>query len=77
MEPNIVESRMGIILEGRVRGTVRNRADGSVEVHAAGSASAVAAFRTALRRGPPGASVTALRELLSEHDLPPDFQVIG
>ena len=60
-----------------VRGTVCNRADGSVEVHAAGSAPAVANFRTALLRGPPGASVTRLREHLSEHDLPPDFRVIG
>lgn len=40
-----------------LRGWVRNRADGSVEALAAGSARALAAFAEALRQGPPAARV--------------------
>lgn len=40
-----------------VAGWVRNRADGAVELVAAGSAEAVAALLEAVRTGPPGARV--------------------
>jgi acylphosphatase len=46
-----------------VRGSVRNLADGAVEVEACGSAEAVAGLEAALRRGPPGAEVSAVRRL--------------
>lgn len=38
-------------------GSVRNRADGSVEASAAGAEAAVEEFERALHRGPPGARV--------------------
>jgi acylphosphatase len=41
-------------------GWVRNRGDGAVEVAAEGSAAALAALESALREGPPHASVGAL-----------------
>lgn len=41
-----------------LRGTVGNRADGSVEVVAEGPAQAMDAFLSWLRRGPPGSRVT-------------------
>ncbi len=44
-----------------VVGWVRNAPDGSVEVHAEGSAAAVEAFLSWLRQGPPGARVDSLR----------------
>lgn len=40
-----------------INGTVRNRPDGSVEVAASGSATALASLERALRQGPPGAGV--------------------
>lgn len=43
-------------------GTVRNRDDGSVEVHLRGPASAVASMRDLLSHGPPGARVDAVEE---------------
>ena len=43
-----------------LRGRVRNAADGSVEVEAAGSAGALAEFLAWLSRGPPGAWVTGV-----------------
>jgi acylphosphatase len=54
-----------------VRGTVRNLADGSVEVIATGDDARLAAFRRELAQGPPGARVEAIevRELVP----PPDF----
>ncbi|MEX2608851.1 MAG: acylphosphatase [Gemmatimonadota bacterium] len=46
-----------------VRGTVRNRPDGAVEVTAAGERQALLALRDALAEGPPGAHVTDVRRL--------------
>lgn len=43
-----------------VRGWVRNAEDGSVEVEAEGTPSALAAFLAWLRRGPSGASVSGV-----------------
>ncbi len=51
-----------------VRGTVCNRDDGTVEVHAAGEAAAIMAFRSLLFSGPPGASVTQLDEIAPAPD---------
>lgn len=45
-----------------LRGTVRNREDGSVEVVASGDPRALDRLRTALNEGPPGARVEAVTE---------------
>lgn len=45
-----------------VRGWVRNRADGSVEVRVAGSPQVLDLFREELRRGPAGARVAHIQE---------------
>ena len=50
-----------------VVGTVRNRADGSVEVEATGSSEALALFAGALHRGPPSARV---EEVVRESSVP-------
>ena len=60
-----------------LRGTVRNRLDGSVEVHAAGPADLLDSLRAAIRIGPPGARVDKVRSVPSAAALPPDFRVIG
>ena len=59
-----------------LRGTVRNCDDGSVEIRAAGSSEAIARLRSALREGPPHASVNGVQEIPPEADLPPDFRVV-
>jgi acylphosphatase len=59
-----------------LRGTVRNHPDGSVEVHAAGPAEALATFLAALRRGPSSANVTGVRTVPSIGQLPHHFRVI-
>ncbi len=45
-----------------ITGTVRNHADGSVEVRARGSDEALATLRTSLQSGPPGAVVSSIDE---------------
>lgn len=60
-----------------VQGTVRNRADGSVEVHAAGPPDALEVFVDAIRVGPPGARVDIMRPIPPTSDLPADFRVIS
>ncbi|WP_108470686.1 acylphosphatase [Rhodanobacter thiooxydans] len=53
-----------------VAGHAKNRADGSVEVLASGSAAALDALECWLRQGPPAARVEAVnREDLPEQDL--------
>ncbi|MDT8435753.1 MAG: acylphosphatase [Gemmatimonadota bacterium] len=64
-----------------LRGTVRNRRDGSVEVLAAGPPDAMERLEEALRRGPPAARVDAVqRRTLDAADPgftpPPDFRAI-
>jgi acylphosphatase len=55
-------------------GWVRNRADGSVELVAAGTAGAVAALEDLCRRGPASARVTALeRAGAGDDDIPLGF----
>jgi len=52
----------------RLRGWVRNRFDGSVEVLATGTSEAVATFVEACRRGPPAAQVAAVGVTEAEDD---------
>jgi len=60
-----------------VTGTVRNVADGSVEVVAAGRPSAVSAFRQALHRGPPGAAVERIEDIELPEELPDiEFEIV-
>jgi acylphosphatase len=44
-------------------GWVRNREDGAVEIAAFGPHDSIAGLRSAVRRGPPGAFVTEVRDL--------------
>jgi acylphosphatase len=59
-------------------GWVRNRADGRVEIAAAGTEPAIAAFLTAARTGPPGARVDHVAELPCNglDELPRPFTVM-
>lgn len=61
----------------RLRGRVRNLADGAVEVLVLGDAGAVEHLEAALRRGPPGASVVDVEktELPHEVELPNSFEI--
>lgn len=61
-----------------IRGTVRNRVDGSVEVHACGSLEAVGALEVELWRGPWAARVERLDRFESDAaGADSDFTVIG
>ena len=57
----------------RVTGTVRNLPDGSVEVVAEGTASALAGFRIQLQRGPSFSRVTFIDEM----ELEPTGRYLG
>jgi acylphosphatase len=62
-----------------VRGWVRNRADGSVEVEAAGEPESLERLRRSLVTGPSGAHVSALDDLpasVGEADLPNPFSIV-
>lgn len=60
-----------------LRGTVRNRRDGDVEVHAAGPADAVERLRGLLHEGPPSAIVRSVEELPNSQDLlPQQFTIV-
>jgi acylphosphatase len=66
----------GVAREMGVRGWVRNRADGAVEVHAAGPAGAVESFRELLCRGPGYARVEEVRDEGAAEDVPDEgFQI--
>lgn len=59
-----------------VRGSVRNRPDGSVEIHAAGSPDALDAFEEKLHGGPSSARVEGVRRASSDLPIPAaDFRV--
>lgn len=60
-----------------LRGTVRNAADGSVEVVAEGPGASLAELEARLREGPPAARVDAI-DVVEESggDLPPDFRIL-
>ncbi|HEX6939249.1 MAG TPA: acylphosphatase [Longimicrobiales bacterium] len=62
----------------RLRGTVRNGEDGSVEVVAAGDPAALEHFRRRLAEGPPGARVDHVdeRPLPDPAPLPARFEII-
>ena len=53
-----------------LRGSVRNLRDGSVEVHVAGTALAVAALERRLADGPGGARVRSVERLVSDLPIP-------
>lgn len=59
-----------------LRGTVRNRSDGTVEVHAAGDFEMLEAFATELEVGPPLARVEGVEGFRSEGSLPSRFEII-
>ena len=58
-----------------LRGTVRNRPDGSVEVHAAGEPETLRAFAAELAVGPPMARVDGVDGLPSGENLPTGFEI--
>lgn len=58
-----------------VRGTVRNRPDGTVEVFAAGPPEAMSRFERQLQRGPAGAEVLHIERLPPAPDLPDGFEI--
>ena len=58
-------------------GTVRNQADGSVSIEAAGPATALAALRALLYEGPPGALVErVIEETPTLESLPEPFAIL-
>jgi acylphosphatase len=60
-----------------VRGWVRNRPDGTVEVSADGDVTALNALKARLQVGPPGAVVAELEELEGSADaLPNQFTIL-
>jgi acylphosphatase len=63
-----------------VRGWVRNRSDGCVEVHAEGEASALQRLRASLAAGPSGARVTAVDDVpapdAQSAELPHPFAIL-
>lgn len=61
--------RLGLV------GTVRNCADGSVEVQASGPAERIALFEKMLANGPPGAQVDAVEELAPPSRLGDSFEI--
>ena len=58
-----------------LRGSVRNCADGSVEVRAAGTASALVRLRQGLLEGPPFSRVASVQEIPPVGRLPEEFRV--
>lgn len=60
-----------------LRGSVWNRPDGGVEVHAVGPDAAVASLAQALRKGPPTARVDAVADVAPLDDVPAEGFVIG
>lgn len=59
-----------------VAGTVRNRPDGRVELHAAGDAESLRRLEERLARGPPAARVEGVQEISPADDLPADFRIV-
>jgi acylphosphatase len=61
--------------ELRLRGTVRNRSDGSVEIHVAGPVGGVQAFIERVRTGPRHARVLSVEEIPCRAGLPEGFRI--
>jgi acylphosphatase len=59
-----------------LRGTVRNRPDGTVEVHAAGELETLEAFAAELKVGPGSAWVEGVDSFQSDGSLPTYFEII-
>jgi acylphosphatase len=60
-----------------IDGTVHNREDGAVEVHAAAPETTLARLRELLAKGPPGAEVTHVDEVMpSLQELPTPFRIL-
>lgn len=57
-------------------GTVRNRPDGRVELHAAGPREALEELARRLRRGPAAARVQAVEEVEPGDELPERFRIV-
>ena len=67
----------GVANELGLRGTVRNRPDGSVEVHVAGTPGGVTDFEARLWEGPTAASVDGVQSFESPDPLPAGpFQIL-
>lgn len=62
--------RLGLV------GSVRNCADGTVEVQARGPADAIVQFEGLLSDGPPGAYVTSLEELPTQQMPQDTFRIL-
>lgn len=59
-----------------LRGTVRNRSDGRVELHVAGKTEDVETLEGRLEEGPRTARVRDVETVDSDRDLPEDFRVV-
>lgn len=59
-----------------LRGTVRNRPDGTVEVHAKGAGDALARLRDWLGEGPRAARVEKVEEISPRSDFPEGFRIV-
>lgn len=59
-----------------LRGTVRNRPDGKVEIHAQGRPADLSELAERLRTGPRAARVQGVEEIPPREDLPRDFRVV-
>lgn len=59
-----------------LRGTVRNRRDGTVEIHAAGTAGSVDKLGEWLHEGPRGARVREVEAVASDASLPGGFEIV-
>jgi len=59
----------GVARELGLRGSVRNRRDGSVEAHVLGSVESVSEFEERIRMGPPAAHVVEFEKVSSTHTI--------
>lgn len=59
-----------------LRGTVRNRADGAVEVHAVGDPEDLDSLRGWLGEGPRAARVEEVRQIPAREELPSGFEIV-
>lgn len=63
--------------EAGLSGSVRNRRDGSVEIHVAGRFEDLERFEERLRNGPPGARVDDVTPVASDLPIPEgDFRIV-
>lgn len=60
-----------------LRGTVENRPDGRVEIHAEGRPAALSDLERRLEDGPAAARVDAVESIEPSRELPPDFRITG